>query len=74
MREEDRGVQRADHNPEAARKAARGERLEDGTRVDSADRHGHGAHGKGRNEEQLNDDPALEPGADTGSVVDKRDR
>jgi hypothetical protein len=89
MRESERNVGRADHNLEGAREAASGEQLgEKDTSNDSADQRGHGAHGKGRGEEQVNDDPAVEPdrtaGSDRGgsagwgneasggSVIDKR--
>ena len=89
MRDSERKVGRADHNLEGAREIAAGEQISDEDKsTDSADRHGHGAHGKGRGEEQVNDDPAVEPdrtaGSDRGgsagwgneasggSVIDKR--
>jgi hypothetical protein len=89
MTKRDRGVERGDHNPDAANEAARGERQDDpATRIDSADRHGHGAHGNQAGEsEQLIDDASVEPDhangsgrgsaswgseGSGGSVVDKR--
>jgi hypothetical protein len=89
MRENERKVGRADHNPQGAQAAADGNVPSESDRADdSADQRTHGAHGRGRGEEQLNVDPPVEPdqtdGSDRGgsaswgsegsggSVVDKR--
>jgi hypothetical protein len=90
MRDNESKVGRADHNPEGAQRAAEGERVNvDGSSaIDSADRHGHGAHGKGRGDEKVLDDAPVEPGhsddsdrggsagwgseGSGGSVIDKR--
>jgi hypothetical protein len=89
MTKRDRGVERGDHNAQGAREAAQGKRpLDTESRVDAADRHGHGAHGKqAADNEQLAEDSNVEPdhakGSDGGSagwgsegsggsVVDKR--
>ena len=89
MRDSEKNVGRADHNPETARAIADGEQLKDESlRNDSADMRGHGAHGRGRGEEKVNDNPDSLPdearGSDRGgsagwgsegaggSVIDKR--
>ena len=87
--ETNRGVERVDHNPEGARKIFEGRPQDrEETRVDSADRHGHGAHGRGGSSEHVQNAVIIEPGrsadsdrggsagwggeASGGSVIDKR--
>jgi hypothetical protein len=68
MRDSERNVGRADHNPEGAKEAARGAQTTDqSSDIDSADHRGHGAHGKGRGEEQVNDETDPKPGETAGS-------
>ena len=68
MRESERNVGRADHNPEGAKAAAQGaEEPERITANDSADSKGHGAHGRGRGEEKTDDRPPTEPDEAKGS-------
>ena len=80
MRKSERQVGRADHNLEGAQQAADGK--EPGTETpstDSADQRGHGAHGKGRDDEKVLNDAPVEPGRSGwgsegagGSVSDTR--
>jgi hypothetical protein len=88
MREREKQVGRADHNPEGAQQSAAGTGASGDQADDSADQRTHGAHGKGRGQEQRNDGPPIEPGVSDGndgrgsaswgsegsggSVVDKR--
>jgi hypothetical protein len=90
MRNNERNVGRADHNLEDARRIAANETPTTASASDSADQRTHGAHGRGRGEEQLNEDADIEPdtskssdrggsggwgsASSGGSVVDKRSR
>jgi hypothetical protein len=68
MRDSERNVGRADHNPAGARAAAEG--ADDPSAVsaeDSADRRAHGTHGRGGSEEKRDDHPAPEPDRSSGS-------
>jgi len=68
MRDSEKNVGRADHNPETARAIAYREQLKDeNLRNDAADLRGHGAHGRGRGDEQVNDDPDPRAGETSGS-------
>jgi hypothetical protein len=67
MRESERNVGRADHNPEGAKAAAAGEEPVGTGAIDSADRHGHGAHGRGRDDERTDTNPRVEPGGSKGA-------
>lgn len=74
MRDSERNVGRADHNPAGANAAAHG--AEDPAKVtgdekitanDSADAKGHGAHGRGRGTDRTTTDSRSEPDHSTGS-------
>jgi len=68
MRESERNVGRADHNPEGAQAATQGD--EDPSMItpdDSADARAHGTHGRGGGEERRDDRPAPEPDASADS-------
>jgi hypothetical protein len=74
MRDSERNVGRADHNPAGANAAAHG--AQDAAKVtgdeqitanDSADAKAHGAHGRGRGTEKVKTDPASQPGHATDS-------
>ena len=68
MRESERNVGRADHNPEGAEAATRGD--EDPSTItadDSTDARAHGAHGRGRAQEKRDDRPAAQADASAGS-------
>ena len=68
MRESERNVGRADHNPEGAQAATQGN--EDPSMIppdDSADQRAHGTHGRGGSEERRDDRPAPEPDGTAGS-------
>ena len=68
MRESERNVGRADHNPEGAQAATRGD--QDPSMVppdDSADARAHGTHGRGGSEERRDDQPAADSGTSAGS-------
>jgi hypothetical protein len=74
MRESERNVGRADHNPAGANAAAEGaqdpEKVigdEQITANDSADAKAHGAHGRGRGTERKDTQPAPQPDHATGS-------
>jgi hypothetical protein len=88
MRDSEKGVGRADHNPQDGQVSESGTGASFGTADDSADQRAHGTHGRGRGEERLNDAPPIDPtisdvgdargsgswGSEGsgGSVVDKR--
>jgi hypothetical protein len=62
MRDSERNVGRADHNPAGAAAAAQGN--DDPERItvdDSADARAHGTHGRGRGQEKRDDHPAPQP-------------
>ena len=68
MRESERNVGRADHNPAGAKAAAQGaDEPERVTANASAAAKGHGAHGRGHGDEKADDRPATEPDQATGS-------
>lgn len=68
MRDSERNVGRADHNPAGAEAAAEGsDNPSKITANDSADAKGHGAHGKGRGDERTDNQPRTEPDEAAGS-------
>ena len=68
MRESERNVGRADHNPDGARAAMRGDEDPSMSPPDnSADPRAHGTHGRGGSEERRDDRPAPEPDVSDGS-------
>lgn len=77
MRESEKNVGRADHNLEGARSIAGDQPIDNATgntgpTGDNPDRHAHGTHGKGRDEERVQEDIASEPdgarGTDRGTA------
>jgi len=93
MRESEKKVGRADHNLEGARSVAADQLIDTATgntgpTGDNPDRKAHGTHGRGRDQEKVQEDAPIEPdnarGSDRGgsaswgsegsggSVVDKR--
>ena len=61
MRESEKRVGRADHNPQGAQESGIQKPSLQDRSDDSADQRTHGAHGKGRDAEQLDDDAPVEP-------------
>lgn len=90
MRESEKKVGRADHNPEGARRSTANDQPIDqpDPYKDNPDLRAHGTHGRGRDQEKLNEDtPTLPDGAEGsdrggsaswgsegsgGSTIDKR--
>jgi hypothetical protein len=62
MRDNERKVGRADHNPEGAQAATQGSKDPSTPATDdSADARAHGTHGRGRGEEKRDDRPPAQP-------------